>query len=106
MNGTYIDLCTHTCLSDCNLTPRPLPAAARDAGIGILALKNHNDTEDLTAHRADFPELALIQGSGITCRYHAPDGIEHELLVVALGLDPAHPRLRAVLVNNPTAVPI
>ena len=100
MKGTYIDLHTHSCVSDGNLTPMELLAAARDAGIGILALTDHNDTEDLTAYRAAFPEMTLIQASEITCRYHAPDGGEHELHVVALGIDPDNPKLRAVLDNN------
>ena len=100
MKGTYIDLHTHSCVSDGNLTPMELLTAARDAGIGILALTDHNDTEDLTAYRAAFPEMTLIQASEITCRYHAPDGAEHELHVVALGIDPNNPRLRAVLDNN------
>lgn len=100
MKGTYIDLHTHTCLSDGNLTPTELLTAARDAGIGILAITDHNDTGDLTACRAAFPELKLIQASEITCRYHAPDGAEHELHVVALGIDPNNPKLRAVLANN------
>ena len=100
MKGTYIDLHTHTCLSDGNLTPMELLGAARDAGIGILAITDHNDTEDLTAYRAAFPEMTLIQASEITCRYHAPDGTEHELHVVALGIDPDHPKIRAVLANN------
>ena len=100
MKGTYIDLHTHSCVSDGNLTPMELLTAARDAGIGILALTDHNDTEDLTAYRAAFPEMTLIQASEITCRYHAPDGAEHELHVVALGIDPNNPKLRAVLDNN------
>ena len=100
MKGTYIDLHTHTCLSDGNLTPMELLAAARDAGIGIIALTDHNDTGDLTAYRAAFPELTLIQGSEITCRYTAPDDTEQELHVVALGIDPNHPKIRAVLANN------
>lgn len=100
MKGTSIDLHLHSCLSDGDLPPMELLRNARDAGIGILALTDHNDTEDLTAYRAAFPELTLIQGSEITCRYHAPDGSEHELHVVALGFDPAHPKLRAVLQNN------
>ena len=100
MKGTYIDLHTHSCVSDGNLTPMELLTAARDAGIGILALTDHNDTEDLTAYRAAFPEMTLIQASEITCRYHAPDGGEHELHVVALGIDPDNPKLRAVLDNN------
>ena len=95
MNHPYIDLHTHTCLSDGNLTPEELLTAAREAGIGILAMTDHNSTEDLTAWRAAFPELTLIQGAEITCRY-----LQHELHVVALGIDPEDPKLRAVLAQN------
>ena len=95
MNHPYIDLHTHTCLSDGNLTPEELLTAARAAGIGILAITDHNSTEDLTAWRAAFPELTLIQGAEITCRY-----LQHELHVVALGIDPENPKLRAVLAHN------
>ena len=95
MNHPYIDLHTHTCLSDGNLTPEELLTAARAAGIGILAVTDHNSTEDLTAWRAAFPELTLIQGAEITCRY-----LQHELHVVALGIDPSNPKLRAVLAQN------
>ena len=95
MNHPYIDLHTHTCLSDGNLTPEELLTAARAAGIGILAITDHNSTEELTAYRAAFPELRLIQGAEITCRY-----LQHELHVVALGIDPEDPKLRAVLAQN------
>ena len=95
MNHPYIDLHTHTCLSDGNLTPEELLREAREAGIGILAITDHNSTGDLTAWRAAFPELTLIQGAEITCRY-----LQHELHVVALGIDPENPRLRAVLAQN------
>lgn len=95
MHFPYIDLHTHSCLSDGNLTPEELLRDAREAGIGILALTDHNSTEDLTAYRAAFPELTLIQGAEITCRY-----LQHELHVVALGIDPEDPRLRAVLAQN------
>ena len=95
MHLPYIDLHTHSCLSDGNLTPEALLTAARGAGIGILALTDHNSTEDLTAYRAAFPELTLIQGAEITCRY-----LQHELHVVALGIDPENPKLRAVLAQN------
>ena len=101
MNGPYIDLHTHSCLSDGNLTPEALLTKAREAGIGILALTDHNATADLTALRAAFPELNLIQGAEITCRYAA-----QELHVVALGIDPDHPALRRVLArNNPDRRP-
>lgn len=95
MKGSYIDLHTHSCLSDGNLTPEALLTAAREAGIGILALTDHNATADLEPLREAFPELALIQGAEITCRY-----LDQELHVVALGIDPEDPKLRAVLANN------
>ena len=44
MNHPYIDLHTHTCLSDGNLTPGELLTAAREAGSGILAMTDHNST--------------------------------------------------------------
>ena len=101
MNGPYIDLHTHSCLSDGNLTPEALLTKAREAGIGILALTDHNATADLTALRTAFPELKLIQGAEITCRYAA-----QELHVVALGIDPDHPAIRRVLArNNPDRRP-
>ena len=95
MKGSYIDLHTHSCLSDGSLQPMELMRRAREAGVGILALTDHNATGELTAHRAAFPELTLIQGAEITCRY-----LEQELHVVALGIDPADPKLRAVLKQN------
>lgn len=95
MKGSYIDLHTHSCLSDGSLTPAELLTAAREAGIGILALTDHNATADLEPLRDAFPELTLIQGAEITCRY-----LDQELHVVALGIDPENPKLRAVLQNN------
>ena len=95
MKGSYIDLHTHSCLSDGSLTPVELLRAAREAGIGILALTDHNATADLKPLRDAFPELTLIQGTEITCRY-----LDQELHVVALGIDPENPKLRAVLQNN------
>ena len=95
MKGSYIDLHTHSCLSDGSLTPAELLTAAREAGIGILALTDHNATADLKPLREAFPELTLIQGAEITCRY-----LDQELHVVALGIDPENAKLRAVLQNN------
>ena len=95
MKGSYIDLHTHSCLSDGSLSPEALLTAAREAGIGILALTDHNATADLEPLRDAFPELTLIQGAEITCRY-----LDQELHVVALGIDPENAKLRAVLQNN------
>lgn len=95
MKGSYIDLHTHSCLSDGSLTPLELLRAAQEAGIGTLALTDHNATADLVPLQAAFPDLRLIQGAEITCRY-----LDQELHVVALGIDPENAKLRAVLQNN------
>lgn len=106
MKTTYIDLHTHTLRSDGAYTPEQLCAKARDAGIGILALTEHNHTDDLTNLRKQFPEICLIQGVEISCMYTNTQGEEVEIHVVGLGFDPNHPRIRAVLANNsPDRVP-
>lgn len=95
MKGNYVDLHTHSTLSDGNLSPLALLTAAREAGIGIFAMTDHNDTPDLTPWRAAFPELRLIQGAEITCRWRGK-----ELHVVALGIDPGNKKIQAVLRRN------
>lgn len=100
MKTSYIDLHTHTLRSDGAYTPAEVVARARDAGIGILALTDHNHTDDLSDLQAQFPEIHLIQGAEISCMYINTQGEEVEIHVVALGFDPNHPAIRAVLANN------
>ena len=100
MKKTYIDLHTHTLRSDGAYTPEQLCTMARDAGIGILALTDHNHTDDLSDLRVKFPEIRLIQGAEIGCMYTNTHGEEVEIHVVALGFDPDHPSIRNVLANN------
>lgn len=106
MKTTYIDLHTLTLRSDGAYAPEELCAMARDAGIGILALTEHNHTEDLSKLRIQFPELNLIQGAEIGCMYTTAQGREVEIHVVGLGIDPDHPNIKAVLAhNNPDRAP-
>ncbi|MBQ9082234.1 MAG: PHP domain-containing protein [Clostridia bacterium] len=100
MNATYIDFHTHTALSDGAYTPQQLCAMARDAEIGILALTDHNHSEDLAPLRAAYPEICFIQGAEISCLYTDAENRELEIHVVALGFDPNHPDIRAVLAHN------
>lgn len=100
MKLPYIDLHTHSNVSDGCLPPRELIARSRAAGVGILALTDHNSTADLTALREEFPDMTLLQGSEVTCRYNASDGNSHELHVVALGFDPDHPKMREIFRRN------
>ena len=106
MKQTYIDLHTHSLRSDGAYPPAQLCAMARDAGIKILALTEHNHTDDLSKLRMQFPELHLVQGAEISCLYTTTQGKEVEIHMVALGVDPSHPRFKALLANNnPDRVP-
>ena len=96
----YIDLHTHTTLSDGAYTPTELCRMAQEAGIKTLAITDHNRTDDLTALRSAFPQLRLIQGVEISCRYLTADGKDIELHVVGLGIDPENPRLKDLLARN------
>lgn len=100
MKTTYIDLHTHTLRSDGAYSPEQLCTMAMDAGIRILALTEHNHTEDLSKLRKQFPNLQLIQGAEIGCRYMTAQGREVEIHVVGLGIDPNHPQIKAVLAHN------
>jgi predicted metal-dependent phosphoesterase TrpH len=100
MTKPYIDFHTHTTLSDGAYTPMQLCRMAREAGIGTLAITDHNRTYDLTELRSAFPTLRLIQGVEISCLYRDSMGKENEIHVVGLGVDPDNPRLKALLVRN------
>ena len=96
----YIDFHTHTTLSDGAYSPMELCRMAQENGITTLAITDHNRTDDLTALRNTFPHLRLIQGVEISCRYMTADGMDTELHVVALGIDPENPQLKALLQRN------
>lgn len=100
MKLPYIDLHTHTCLSDGAVTPEELTAEAERCGVGILAITDHNRPADLTGLRLAHPRMRLIQGAEISCMYTDPEGAEHELHVVALGFDPNHPAMQEVFRQN------
>ncbi len=100
MSKPYIDLHTHTIQSDGAYTPAELCSMAQQAGIDILAITDHNYTEDLAELRQAYPGLKLIQGAEISCRHTDTAGKETELHVIALGFDANHPKIKAVLAEN------
>lgn len=100
MKETYLDLHTHTVQSDGAYSPLVLCGLAREAKINILAITDHNYTEDLTELRSAWPELRIIQGAEISCLYTDSQGTTRELHVVALGVDRENPKLKAVLAKN------
>ncbi len=96
----YIDLHTHTRVSDGFYPPAELVRRAQAAGIGVLAITDHNTLVDLEPLRAEFPGMKLIQGCEVSCRYRDAAGREWELHVVGLGVDPENGELRRVLRQN------
>lgn len=100
MRETYIDLHTHTTLSDGTYTPQQLCDMAQRANIGILALTDHNYSENLAPLQTACPNIRFIQGAEISCLYVDFCGREIEIHVVALGFDPDNPDIKAVLTHN------
>ena len=96
--GPYIDLHTHTKRSDGKLTAEELLQKAADAGIGVLALTDHNVTPpDLEELQAQFPTIRLVRGAEVSCLYTTAEGKDVELHVVAICFDPRHPKMLDVL---------
>ena len=96
----YLDFHTHTADSDGMLAADAVIQKARACGIDVLALTDHNTTQDLTALRRDNPELTLVQGSELSCLWDDPEGKRRELHVVALGFDPKHPKIQEAFRRN------
>jgi predicted metal-dependent phosphoesterase TrpH len=82
-----IDLHTHSTASDGTTPPDVLVRQARDAGLHVVALTDHDTTAGWAAAAAALPEgLSLVRGAEISC---ARDGISLHLL--AYLFDPAEP---------------
>lgn len=96
----YVDLHTHTSLSDGIYTPQQVIDRARKNGICILALTDHDTTSNLSALRQANPDMQLIQGAEFSCSYISDDGKNHELHVIGLGFDPEHPKIKSVIQHN------
>lgn len=97
----FCDFHTHTQCSDGRLPPLELVKKAYDSGIRVLSITDHNYTEDLTELRkfaasAFEEEMILIQGAEISAIYDS-NGTEHELHIVALGINPEDENLKALL---------
>lgn len=100
MNERYIDFHTHTILSDGDYSPMEVCRMAEQAGVSILAITDHNHTEDLTALQNAFPKIRFIQGAEVSCMYTDGNGKETELHVIALGFDRNNPKMQEILAHN------
>ena len=100
MKYPYLDLHTHTNRSDGVLSPQTVVDLARDSGVGILAITDHNRTMDLTELRRDNLDIRLIQGAEVSCYYADTTGKRKDVHVVALGFDPGNEEMKALLARN------
>lgn len=84
------DLHTHSTASDGTLTPRALIERAAAAGVGVLALTDHDTTDGLAEAQAAAHELGivLIPGVEISVTWNA-----RTIHVVGLKLDAGNPQL-------------
>lgn len=97
----FIDLHTHTKISDGVHPPQELIDKARAAGIRVLAITDHNATvPDLAELRQANPDMILLAGSEISCRYETLEGREVELHIVGLMIDPQEESMARVLRTN------
>ncbi|WP_256393508.1 PHP domain-containing protein [Natronoarchaeum rubrum] len=76
---TYADLHVHTTASDGELTPERLPEAAREAGVAVVAITDHDRLHpDLDRPVTTCDGVTVIRG--IELRVEAPSGQRVDLL--------------------------
>jgi 3',5'-nucleoside bisphosphate phosphatase len=94
-----IDLHAHSSASDGTDRPAALVAAARDAGLDVVALTDHDTTIGWAEAAAAVPSgLTLVPGLELSCRWTPPNGDRPtELHVLGYLVDPAHAGLAAAL---------
>lgn len=84
----YIDLHTHTVLSDGILTAHKLVEKAYGEGIRHIALTDHNRLHlDLAQLRMQHPDLEIISASEISANWFSPSGEKKEIHIVGLYLE-------------------
>lgn len=88
MNETYIDLHTHTLLSDGALLPETVVARAYGEGIRHIALTDHNRIHtNLEKLRALYTDMEIISGSEISCEWNTLSGDKKEIHIIGLYLE-------------------
>src|SRR4051795_1020978 len=89
-----IDLHTHSSVSDGTDTPAALLAAARDAGLDVVALTDHDTTDGWALAEGARPAgVTVVPGMELSCRWF-PDGDRPiSVHLLAYLFDPEHPGL-------------
>ncbi|GAB3199598.1 PHP domain-containing protein [Geodermatophilus arenarius] len=93
-----IDLHTHSSVSDGTDTPARLLAAARAAGLDVVALTDHDTTDGWAAAAAARPEgLTVVPGLELSARWFPAEGRPVSVHLLAYLFDPDHPELAGEL---------
>src|SRR3954449_4696510 len=89
-----IDLHTHSSVSDGTDSPAALLAAARDAGLDVVALTDHDTTDGWALAEGARPAgMTVVPGMELSCRWF-PDGDRPiSVHLLAYLFDPEHPGL-------------
>src|SRR3954466_12699543 len=89
-----IDLHTHSSVSDGTETPAALMATARDAGLDVVALTDHDTTDGWIRAAAARPAgLTVVPGMELSCRWFPEDDRPISVHLLAYLFDPEHPGL-------------
>ncbi|MGR6965857.1 PHP domain-containing protein [Geodermatophilus sp. URMC 61] len=91
-----IDLHTHSSVSDGTDTPAELLAAARAAGLDVVALTDHDTTAGWAEAERTRPEgLTVVPGMELSCRWFPAGAPPISVHLLAYLFDPEHPALAA-----------
>jgi 3',5'-nucleoside bisphosphate phosphatase len=89
-----IDLHTHSSVSDGTEPPAALLATAREAGLDVVALTDHDTTDGwVLAAAARPPGLTVVPGMELSCRWFPEDDRPISVHLLAYLFDPEHPAL-------------
>lgn len=91
-----IDLHTHSSVSDGTDGPAELLAAARGAGLDVVALTDHDTTAGWAAAEAARPPgLTVVPGMELSCRWFPDDEPPVSVHLLGYLFDPLHPAFAA-----------
>jgi predicted metal-dependent phosphoesterase TrpH len=89
-----IDLHTHSSVSDGTETPEALMTTARDAGLDVIALTDHDTTDGWAPAEAARPAgLTVVPGMELSCRWYPADDRPISVHLLAYLFDPTYPAL-------------
>lgn len=91
-----IDLHTHSSVSDGTDSPPELLAAARAAGLDVVALTDHDTTAGWAEAERTRPDgLTVVPGMELSCRWFPAGAPPISVHLLAYLFDPEHPGLAA-----------